>query len=86
MGMFSLLFAVHFVTSEVMFYSYFPSKYLSRLPSVPQVHHHIFQNSLKEKYTSVYVADLCVVDTLKCYYIGKGKVIPLQARCGPEGG
>jgi len=52
-----------------MFYSYFPSKHLSRLPSVPQVHHHIFQNSLKENYTSVYVADLCVVDTLKCYYI-----------------
>jgi len=20
------------------------------------------------------------------YYVGKGKVIPLQARCGPEGG
>ena len=69
MGMFSLLFAVHSVTSEVMFYSYFPNTHLSGLPSVPQAHHHIFQNSLKEKYTSVYVADLCVADTLKCYHI-----------------
>ena len=62
MGMFSLVFAVRSVTSEVTFYSYFPSKHLSRLPSVPQVHRHIFQNTLKEKYTRVYVAELCVVD------------------------
>jgi len=28
------------------------------------------------------VADLCIDKVVK----GKGKVIPLQARCGPEGG